>query len=598
MVNLHIVKIFDNDGLWTSASNLVDAIYNCRDNGADVISMSLGGTFKNRTEEQAFDALYSEGILHIAAAGNDGNTRLSYPASYSSVISVAAIDSSEVVADFSQQNSAVELAAPGVGVLSTVPFKDQTTLTVGGIDYTAYRIDLSPTNISATGALADGGLCDSTGDWNGKVVLCERGVISFYEKVMNVQNSGGVAAVIYNNEPGDFLGTLGEGYTSEIPAASISQESGQDLVTQIGTSATLTNIYESPGSGYEAWDGTSMATPHVSGVAALIWSANPAWTNVEIREAMNATAKDLGATGRDNAYGYGLVQAADALAYLGGGTPVDNPPSLTITSPLEGATVSGMVAVTATASDDNGVTQVEFFMDNVSIGIDTNGGDGWSVSLDTTAETDGTHTLSATATDTAGQISSDTISVTVQNGTTTDTPPTVSISAPAAGSEVADVVTVTAFADDDFGVSQVEFFVDGASIGFDNDATGGWSITWDTTNYVDGEHSLSAAATDTAGQTTMSESVIVILNNGGGTTYPIELSASAYKVRGAGVVDLSWIGSTATFIDIYRNGGLLVTVPDEGSYTDNDLGKGGGSATYQVCEAGTDICSNEVTAIW
>jgi subtilisin family serine protease len=598
MVNLHIVKIFDNDGLWTSASNLVDAIYNCRDNGADVISMSLGGTFKNRTEEQAFDALYSEGILHIAAAGNDGNTRLSYPASYSSVISVAAIDSSEVVADFSQQNSAVELAAPGVGVLSTVPFKDQTTLTVGGIDYTAYRIDLSPTNISATGALADGGLCDSTGDWNGKVVLCERGVISFYEKVMNVQNSGGVAAVIYNNEPGDFLGTLGEGYTSEIPAASISQESGQDLVTQIGTSATLTNIYESPGSGYEAWDGTSMATPHVSGVAALIWSANPAWTNVEIREAMNATAKDLGATGRDNAYGYGLVQAADALAYLGGGTPVDNPPSLTITSPLEGATVSGMVAVTATASDDNGVTQVEFFMDNVSIGIDTNGGDGWSVSLDTTAETDGTHTLSATATDTAGQISSDTISVTVQNGTTTDTPPTVSISAPTAGSEVADVVTVTAAADDDFGVSQVEFFVDGASIGFDNDATGGWSITWDTTDYVDGEHSLSAAATDTADQTTMSESVIVILNNGGGTTYPIELSASAYKVRGAGVVDLSWIGSTATFIDIYRNGGLLVTVPDEGSYTDNDLGKGGGSATYQVCEAGTDICSNEVTAIW
>jgi hypothetical protein len=334
-------------------------------------------------------------------------------------------------------------------------------------------------------------------------------------------------------------------------------------------------------------------------VAALIWSANPAWTNVEIREAMNATAKDLGATGRDNAYGYGLVQAADALAYLGGGTPVDNPPSLTITSPLEGATVSGMVAVTATASDDNGVTQVEFFMDNVSIGIDTNGGDGWSVSLDTTAETDGTHTLSATATDTAGQISSDTISVTVQNGTTTDTPPTVSISAPAAGSEVADVVTVTAFADDDFGVSQVEFFVDGASIGFDNDATGGWSITWDTTNYVDGEHSLSAAATDTAGQTTMSESVSVTVNNGGGTVYPITLTATASKVRGAGIVELDWDPITSTNIDIYRDGSVLVTVENLGTYTDSDFPKGGGTATYQVCEAGsTTICSNEVTVIW
>jgi hypothetical protein len=49
------------------------------------------------------------------------------------------------------------------------------------------------------------------GAWAGKVVLCERGVISFYDKVINVQNSGGAAAVIYNNVPGGFLGTLGEG---------------------------------------------------------------------------------------------------------------------------------------------------------------------------------------------------------------------------------------------------------------------------------------------------------------------------------------------------------------------------------------------------
>ncbi|MGD9404647.1 MAG: S8 family serine peptidase, partial [Anaerolineae bacterium] len=71
-----------------------------------------------------------------------------------------------------------------------------------------------------------------------------------------------------------------------------------------------------PASGYEAWGGTSMATPHVSGVAALLWSANPELTNVQIREAMDMTALDLGDPGRDVHYGYGLVQAYDALDYL------------------------------------------------------------------------------------------------------------------------------------------------------------------------------------------------------------------------------------------------------------------------------------------
>jgi serine protease len=59
-----------------------------------------------------------------------------------------------------------------------------------------------------------------------------------------------------------------------------------------------------------------MATPHVSGVAALLWSSNPDLTNVQIREAMAMTAMDLGAEGRDPYYGYGLVQAYDALQYL------------------------------------------------------------------------------------------------------------------------------------------------------------------------------------------------------------------------------------------------------------------------------------------
>jgi PKD repeat protein len=69
-----------------------------------------------------------------------------------------------------------------------------------------------------------------------------------------------------------------------------------------------------------------MATPHVSGVAALVWSNVPLKTNAELRAALQATAEDLGPAGKDNAYGYGLVRADAALKYLGGGTIPENTP--------------------------------------------------------------------------------------------------------------------------------------------------------------------------------------------------------------------------------------------------------------------------------
>jgi hypothetical protein len=95
--------------------------------------------------------------------------------------------------------------------------------------------------------------------------------------------------------------------------------------------------------------------------------------------------------------------------------PVDNPPSVTITNPADGSTVSGAITVSADASDDNGVTQVEFFVDGASLGVDTTAP--YSVSWDTTTVSDGSHTVSAVATDTAAQTGSDTNTVTVDNVT-------------------------------------------------------------------------------------------------------------------------------------------------------------------------------------
>jgi serine protease len=328
-VGLFIVKIFGNDGLWVSkahTSDLVEAAFYCRDLGdADVISMSLSGTTKQKKEKDAFDLLYSQGILSIGAASNEGIDEYHYPASYDSVVSVAAIDESGTVANFSQFNDQVELAAPGVHVLSTIPYLDIGTLTVSGITYEGAWMEFSgitdPNSI--TGELVYGGLCGEPGipeNWGGKVVVCQRGDYTFLEKVQNVMAGDGIAAVIYNNLEGLNSGTLVEELPGVIPAITLSKADGEKVVAEyLGMEGEIYTYYEWPYSyGYAHYDGTSMATPHVSGVAALVWSANPDWSNVEIRNALQQTAVDLGDPGRDVHYGYGLVQAADALAYLEG----------------------------------------------------------------------------------------------------------------------------------------------------------------------------------------------------------------------------------------------------------------------------------------
>ena len=305
--------------------------------------MSLGGSLPNLAENKKFQSLYSAGILSIAASGNTGTNEQHYPASYSSVVGVGAVDQNKVIADFSTFNSDVELTAPGVGVLSTVPYLAEAYLQVDGVKYDANHVEYAPYG-EASGALADGGICDSTNAaWSGKVVLCQRGTISFYDKVHNVQLSGGTAAVLYNNVSGNFLGTLGDGYTSTIPAISLSMEDGQWLVAnKLGVSGLAHSTITWNTSAYEYYDGTSMATPHVSAVAALLWSWNPSLTNAQIRTAMNSTALDLGTAGRDNYYGNGLVQAYNAWVYLGGG----GQPTVTPTTPTPTETTTPTVTVT------------------------------------------------------------------------------------------------------------------------------------------------------------------------------------------------------------------------------------------------------------
>ncbi len=315
-LKLHIVKVFGADG-WAYSSTLANAAKKCQAAGANIITMSLGGPVLNPLERKTFDSLKSKGILSIAAAGNGGNSAISYPAGYTSVMSVAGVDINKAKYVASQFNKDVEIAAPAVSVLSTVPMNtgSQADLSVGASTYDPGAMDGSPA-LTRTGALANFGLGDTINTAvSGQICLIARGNIDFATKVKNCQDSGGIGAVVYNNVAGGFGGTLG-GAITMIPSATVSDTEGAALLGQIGQTATLAVTPTS----YAYFDGTSMATPHVSAVAALVWSYFPSCSNEQIRSTLRKSAEDLGAPGRDNIFGYGLVQAKaayDRLAAFG-----------------------------------------------------------------------------------------------------------------------------------------------------------------------------------------------------------------------------------------------------------------------------------------
>ncbi len=154
------------------------------------------------------------------------------------------------------------------------------------------------------------------------------------------------------------------------------------------------------------------------------------------------------------------------------------------------------------------VQSVAFQVDGATVATDTSAP--YTLTGETSWLADGNHTLTAVATDTAGNTrTSATVAVKVDNNA-----PTVSISSPSAGATVSGTPTVTASAADAVGVQSVQFRVDGANVG-SADTTSPYSLAWNTTGLTDGEHTLSAVARDAVGNTRTSANVTVTVDNDG-----------------------------------------------------------------------------------
>lgn len=212
----------------------------------------------------------------------------------------------------------------------------------------------------------------------------------------------------------------------------------------------------------------------------------------------------------DNAFLYAMVTTEGGTAAPSADTTA---PSVSLSSPTSGAILKGTVSVAAIATDDVGVTRVDFYLDG-SILIGSRTASPWSVAWDTSTVSAGSHALTARAFDAAGNSSTSTpVTVTVAAPVPADTTPPVSaITSPAAGATVVrrSTVTITASASDDTGVTRVDFTVDGSVVCSTTKAP--YACSWTVGAKPRQVYELRANARDAAGNTGPSAAVQVTSN--------------------------------------------------------------------------------------
>jgi len=324
-----------------------------------------------------------------------------------------------------------------------------------------------------------------------------------------MKNKGGLVVVSAGNNGVD------ENVVPTTTMIPVSATDSNDQITSwssfgsfVAVSAPGLNIYTTGPSGsyWTCW-GTSFAAPITAGTLALMMSAKPALANTQIESLLYSTAVDLGTAGRDKYYGYGRINAAAAVqAVAATSTTTDTQaPTAAISAPLASASVSGLVTVNVSASDNVGVVRVDLRVNGQTVASDVTSPFGFT--WDSTKTANGMASLTAVAYDAAGNVGSSTsVSVNVANAaaapTADTTPPVVAITSPAAGKVPSKgSVTVTASASDNSGAAGItqRLYIDGVLVTTVNGAS--LSYGWNLNKLATGSHALKVVANDAANNT-------------------------------------------------------------------------------------------------
>ncbi len=292
-----------------TVDQLIDGIRFATDNGADVISMSLGfspSIYPGPELDAALDYAYNHGVTIVAAAGNDETDKVSYPAAYEKCIAVGATTISGDLAPYSNYGQALDIVAPG-----------------------GY----------------------------------------YYKDDNDVTQGYGIVQVTFNPNTRD---------TSDF--------------------------------GYWGFTGTSMATPHVSGIAALLISSGITGPD-NVREAIQNTTQDINSPGWDLYTGYGIVDAYAALNYFDTDDPVTNEP---LVANFEYTTQGLTVTFNDTSISADGITDWSWDFENDGT-VDSS-----EQNITHTYALAGTYTVNLTITEVDSDLASTTQEITVFDQPTVD----------------------------------------------------------------------------------------------------------------------------------------------------------------------------------
>ncbi|KAL4522406.1 hypothetical protein Ndes2437A_g07185 [Nannochloris sp. 'desiccata'] len=268
-----------------------------------VVNMSFGTSEKSPALESAINRMYRRGdILFVASAGNEQVSspgQVIYPAGFASAISVGAVNCNKQVAAFSQRNHHVSLVAPGVDILSTtLPEK---------ID----SVKLQARTASGFKSILPVEAVDHSGF--GTITAAE--IVNCGLGTSPCRKSKGKACATL--ETAECRPANGKSFP---PTVALSHKDGKMLKTWIakkpGSKVTLSVKKSSQTTMFKRNSGTSMAAPHVTGIAARIWAAFPECQSFDVRKALESGAKDIGRSGKDINSGYGLVDLNGAYQEL------------------------------------------------------------------------------------------------------------------------------------------------------------------------------------------------------------------------------------------------------------------------------------------
>ncbi len=358
------VRVLDATGSGTTSS-IISGINYAVANSARIINMSLGGTTFDQAYSNEITSAQAAGVLVVVAAGNDGvnnDTTPHYPCNFtqSNLICVAALDQNYDLATFSNYGvTSVDVGAPGTNIYSiwagtsTVAYTDITSGFTGAGWYGS-----STTLVAGGGWAANSGgyLIDPNGTWNSTLYNANTddrayktfnlaGVNAAYLEVkasINVEN-GDYFNLNYMNTAGDPFAGGGttaasvtnwhdeDGTYQLYPSGKINitpcisaactlgfqLKSDADLFVDIGvimTTLTITTMTNNSTS-YNTINGTSMATPEVAGVAALVWAYNPSYTYADVANAVKNGGRSVTALNGKTTTGK-AVDAMGALSYI------------------------------------------------------------------------------------------------------------------------------------------------------------------------------------------------------------------------------------------------------------------------------------------